>query len=401
MNRGIVALAFASFAMGTEAFVYAGHLDPLAKDLNVSVAAAGQLASSFALTYAMTAPIIAYLVSRFERRSVVLWGLVGVGVFNLAAILVPNLNGLIGLRILCGLFAGLVGPMSNVLAAEIVPEDQRSKAMAIVLGGVTLAFILGIPMGSVIGDYFGWRGTFGYAGLLSLLAAVLCLVMVPKVPGSTATPISAFTAAFAPPILALLFLTLIGFAATFAAVAYVGPLVTAITGLSGSGVGAIQAVVGLGSIIGIVIGGRFGDGRFATRILWASFLVSALALSVYTLQLANGPSRLAGDLASPTIIGVLALSMVVGSSSLFARIPIIQTKLAGRASSQIRPVVFALNGSMVFFGQGLGAVIGGLSINWGGLVSVGLVAAVLSSVGAIVAFLLQRTMTAKTAAVPS
>ncbi len=389
MNKRIAILALASFAMGTEAFVYAGHLEALAADLGQSVAAAGQLATAFAITCAVTAPLIAGAVAHMPRRAALIAGLCLIGALNLLAALAPSLPVLIGLRIACGLAAGLVGPIASLAAAELAPPEQRGKAMGIVLAGMTLAFVLGIPVGSVIGDFAGWRGTFVYAGLIAFAAALAIRLVLPSMPGGARTSFASFSAAFEPAVARPLALTLIGFAATFTTIAYIGPVVTAISGLTGSGIGAMQALIGAGSIIGIVIGIRSADSARAGRVLVQSFLVSAFALSLYSVLLHGTPVDAAAPLVSaPRGLAILALSlgMIAGAAALFARTPIIQRMIVAASPVDARPVVFALNGSMVFLGQGLGAALGGLAIATGGIGALGYAAAATALVGAGLAF---------------
>lgn len=152
----LFALAGASFAMGTEAYVYVGHLSALSRDLGVGIAEAGLLAAAFAITYAISAPVLAATLARIDRRTMIVAGLFGIGLFNLAAAATPNFAILLCLRIACGLAAGLVGPSSSTVAAMLAPPDKRGRAMAVVLAGLTLAFVLGIPLGSVIGAIGGW-----------------------------------------------------------------------------------------------------------------------------------------------------------------------------------------------------------------------------------------------------
>lgn len=393
MDRRVLILALASFAMGTEAFVYAGHLNALAAELGVSIATVGQLAAAFAFTSAIGGPFVAGLAARFDRRSAIVLGLVLIGMLNLAAALQTSFASLIVIRILCGLAAGLVGPITSVAATEIAPPEKRGKAMAMTLGGVTLAFVLGVPMGSVIGDWFGWRGTFAFAGLIALAVALPTFLGLPCLPGrpdDKAFVVSDLTAA---PVMAHLAMTLVGFAAAFTVVAYIAPLATAIAGLSGSGIGAVQALIGVGSIVGIIIGGRTADGPKASMLLIASFAVAAVSALSYSvlLSLPVTAEALGPGAAVPAMtLAVMVGGMVVGSSALFSRIPVIQTRLANIARPEARPVVFAVNGSMVFFGQGLGAVIGGLAIHIGGLQAIGTMAALASCVGTGLALAARR-----------
>lgn len=382
MNPRIYVLAAASFALGTEAYVYAGHLADLARDLGQPVAAAGQLATAFALTYAISAPFIAGAVSALGRRGVIVAGLVLIGLLNIAAAFAPSLSVLIGLRIACGLAAGMFGPIASVAAAELAPEGLRGRAMGIVLAGMTLAFVVGIPMGSVIGDVTGWRGTFVFAGVVALAAAVAVRLVLPVMPG-TANGLtrSSFKVALDPNVAPWLGLTLIGFAATFTAIAYVGPLVTAITGMTGSGIGAMQALIGVGSIIGIALGARLADRTGPARAVGISFLVSAIALFGYSTLIAVAVFS-PGPL---TMLAALCVAMIAGAAAQFFRAPLAQTELVRASPVEARPVVLALNGSMVFLGQGLGAGIGGATIAIGGLVAVGAVAAGVALLGAVLA----------------
>jgi DHA1 family inner membrane transport protein len=312
---------------------------------------------------------------------VIVVGLLLLGGLNLVAAMSPTFSGLVAVRILCGLAAGLVGPISSVAAAELAPPERRGQAMAVVLGGMTLAFVLGIPSGSVIGDLAGWRGTFVYAGAIAIAAALAIRLVLPAMPGSARADRAAFRVLRERPVYSHLSLTLAGFAATFSVIAYVGPVVTAIAGVTGAGVGAFQILIGLGSVVGIILGGRAADRPNAGRVLVTTFLVSAVALSSYS-ALMLGPAVPAGRIAGVPVLVALAVGMLIGASSLFTRTPILQARLLAVTRPEARPVVFAVNGSMVFFGQGLGAGIGGVAIGLAGLQAVGFAGAALALVGA-------------------
>ncbi len=317
------------------------------------------------MTYALSAPFVAGIVARFDRRTILTLGLSLIGVINLLAAAAPSLGILIGLRIIAGLAAGLVGPISSVAAAELAPPEMRGKAMAIVLAGMTLAFVLGIPMGSVIGDLGGWRSTFTYAGAVALAAAVVIRLVLPSMPGTTSAGLSAFRSALDPAVLGNFTLTLIGFAATFSTIAYLGPVVTAISGLTGSGIGAMQALIGVGSIIGVALGARMATRPHEKRQLAGTFVVSAVALSLYSvLMLLTSVDPLQPIASWPRagIVAALSIAMISGAMALFARTPVIQVRLVEASPIEARPVILALNGSMVFFGQGLGAAIGGATL---------------------------------------
>lgn len=375
VNPHIGVLALAGFALGTEAFVFVGHLDAMAATLDVPVAAVGQLASVFAFSSACSAPFVAGAVAGMERRRVLVIGLLAIGALNLLAATLSTLGGLIAVRLLCGLATGLVGPIASAAAAELAAPEERGRAMAIVFGGVTVAFVLGVPLGSVAGEILGWRGTFLWAGMIALAAALIVRLRLPQiVPG----PRVAFrpgavlgTAGVTPALL----LTLVGFAATFCVTAFIGPLLGALLGFSGASVGAMQALIGLGAIAGVVVGGRWADRSSALGPLLASFLLSAVMLSLFgwlfLLKLPHGVALL-----------LLVPATVLGAAALFLRTPVVQARLVA-AAPEHRPVLLALNGSMVFAGQGLGAALGGIGLTAAGLPSLGFIGAAVALLGAL------------------
>lgn len=376
MSPRILVLALASFAMATETYVYAGHLASLAQDLEVSLGAAGQLATVFAVTYAISAPLLSSQLAGIDRRRVILLGLGAIAALNLLAAVMPSFSGLIVIRILCGLAAGVVGPAASAAAAALAPPERRGRAMAVVLAGVTLAFVLGIPLGSVAGAFGGWRATFLFAGVMALAATAAIAFVLPPVPAGERSGLASLRVAGEPAVLLPLLLTMVSFAATFTVIAYVGPVVTMISGLEGAGVGVMQAMIGIGSIVGVTLGARNADRPQGAPFLAASFLVSALALSSYSIlpQLSLGP----------TITLLLGLTMIVGAAATFSRTPVIQARLV-HAAPEARSAVLALNGSMVFVGQGLGAAVGGLAIHLGGIGTLGALAACLALAGSALA----------------
>ena len=148
-------LALATFATGTEGYVYAGLLADLAGDLQVTVGRAGLLAAGFAITYALLAPPLAALTASLPRRGVLVGGLAALALVNLLASLSPSFGALLASRVACGIVAAVVGPAATVTAASLVPPERRGRAVALVSAGLALAFTVGVPLGSVVGGAFG------------------------------------------------------------------------------------------------------------------------------------------------------------------------------------------------------------------------------------------------------
>lgn len=283
--RDFAQAALAGFALGTEAFVFVGHLDAMAIALDAPVAVVGQLATVFAFTSAVSGPFVADAVAGLERKRVLVAGLVVIGVLNRLAATLTTLGGLMAVRALCGLATGLVGPIASAAAAELSPPESRGRAMARVFAGVTLAFVMGVPLGSLDGEVFGWRGTFLWAGMIALAAAAIVGMVLPRVVPGNPVAFRPGVVLRAPGVATSPTLTLTGFAATFCVTAYLGPLLGALLGFSGAGVGAMQALVGVGAMAGVVLGGRWADRSSAWAPLLTSFLLAAAMLSLFGLLL--------------------------------------------------------------------------------------------------------------------
>jgi predicted MFS family arabinose efflux permease len=349
----IPVLAAASFATATQSFVFAALLGELAADLDVTVAQAGQLGTAFALTFGLSAPIVASLVGRFERRTVMVTALLVLAALNLLIVLVTAFPALLGLRAAAGIAAGGVIPAASAAAFALAPPHQRGRAVAMVIGGTTAAFLLGIPLGAVVGQFFGWRGCFAFAGSIAIGAAIAIRLLVPRVPGDRgglAGGMAALRIAGVPTSLALNLLT---FTSVFAVAAYIGPLTNRVSGLAGSGVGMMQALVGVASLAALPLGARLADGGGRAALLLP---VGVLAANLLYIALLAGMADGTG-LALP----LQAVAVLVSSGCLFAQAPVVASRLAMLAP-EARGFVMACNASSIFLGQAGGAALGGLGI---------------------------------------
>ena len=378
LDPRIYVLALATFAGATEANVYAGLLGELAQDFRITLATAGLLAAGFAIAYAATAPILAPLTNHWQRRRVLVWGLGVLGAFNIAAAALPTFGALLASRVLCGLLAALIGPSATAAASLLAPTTLRGRAVSIVGAGTGLAFTVGVPIGSAIGGVFGWRSTFLFAGALLFLCSALLAGLLPNVPKGAQTGLKGLQVLRHRPVLGRLSVTVASFTATFATIAYLGPTAARVAQSHGFGVGLFQACIGAGSIVGVLFGGRLADRAHPNGRL------APLALAIAVTQL-----MIAGAVAFPGALGkpLLACGIVIGAAALFMIIPIVQIGLVSHAPEQ-RTTLIALNGTAIFLGQGLGALLGGLTISFWGLSYCGIMGAVIASFLAVALFLL-------------
>ncbi len=370
MNPRVFVLTMVTFAFGSAAFIFAGLLETMAADLGVSTAVAGQLQTAYVLTSAVLGPVAAHVLGRFDRRLVVLVGL-GFGLLlHLACAFTPNFETLLGLRGLAGLAGAMSGPAASVAAASMVPPERRGSALAMVAGGMTLAFVLGIPMGSVVGAVFGWRAMFLFAALLSLTALIAVTFFLPPIPAPAKreggqVPISM--------IWPLYLTTFLVFAANMTLNLYIAPIVRVGAGVTGAGVGAFQAMIGLGSIVGLWLGGRAADRDVGKAWIMQGFAIQGVAMS---LHFAATHQALPPGLASQLLV---ALAIFVAATALFSITPVIQSRLIHMTDGA--PVALALNGSVIAVGQALGSAAGGASLAAWGVPAIPATALVLSLTG--------------------
>jgi predicted MFS family arabinose efflux permease len=347
-------LAAASFATATQSFVFAGLLAEMAADLGVTVAAAGQVGTVYALAFGLSAPAVAAVLARHDRRTVMVAALVLLAAINLLIVAALAFPALLGLRVAAGIASAAVVPAATASAVALAPPEHRGRAIAVVVGGTTAAFLLGIPAGSVVGEVFGWRGCFAFAAVIALLAALAIRTSVPPVAGDAGGAAGGLAALRIPGVAPMLALNLGAFCAVFAVAAYIGPITNEVSGLTGSGVAIMQALVGVASIAGLPLGAWLADrGRFG---LAALLPLGAVAGNLLQAALLSG-------LAAGTALALplQAVAVLASAGSLFALGPVVTARLATLAP-QARGFILACNASAIFLGQAGGAALGGAGI---------------------------------------
>lgn len=371
----VIVLILAPFSFSTGAYVFAGLIEPMAADLDVSVPMAAQLQTAFAVACALGGPLLAVATGAIGRKRLLVSVLAALAVLNALSALAEAFVPLMAARIAVGLVGSLALPVASTIAIAMVPPERRARALAIVMAGNALAFLAGIPLGSVVGGSLGWPASFWLASGLCAIAAVAVMAVIPATGPALRPPPGAFRSVLRWPLTGLFGITALAFAATFASAGLVGPLTTRLTGATGAGVGAVQAIVGVGAIVGLAVGARLAvsDGRPLTTL----FCVVIAAQLLYSVGMLAGVSSAVG-------VVVVAVATLCGAAALFAVSPIVQTRLA-EGAGPFATVAFALNGSMIFLGQGLGTALGGLTTSLFGLAWIGIAGAVVAAFGILLA----------------
>ncbi len=181
MNLRILVLTLATFAIGTGTFVVTGLLGSVAGEFSVPVESAGHLVTVFAVAYAVGSPILVTLTERVPRRWLVVTALVLFALANGAAAIAPSFGLLLAARVAAALGAAILTPVAGAVAADLAVPEEQGKALSLVIGGMTVAWVVGIPLGTLVGDEFGWRASFVMVGALAAVATVAVAAILPNV----------------------------------------------------------------------------------------------------------------------------------------------------------------------------------------------------------------------------
>jgi MFS transporter, DHA1 family, purine base/nucleoside efflux pump len=353
-------LAAGAFAVGTSAYVVSGVLPAVSAELGVSLSAAGQLATAFALGVAVGAPLLATLAGRWERRTLLLAALLTAAAGNALSALAPNYPLLIVGRVVAALGAAAYTPAATLFATALRPPAERARAVAVVFGGLTVALALGVPIGTLLGGAVGYRWVFALVAAVSLVVAA---VLVRQLPRMAAPPAVALRERFAVAadrrVLTLLVVTVLGVLATMSVFIYVVPLLAATAGLTGPVVGALLVAYGVGAIIGNAAGGRAADRFGALRTLHG-------VLAGFVVMIATLP------LTASTLPGA-AVALLVWSAFTWSFNPPLQSLLLELAPAG--GLVLPLNASAIYLGVALAGVLGGVVVDTAGVLVLPLVGA--------------------------
>jgi predicted MFS family arabinose efflux permease len=361
-------LALGAFAVGTSGYIVSGVLPAVSRELDVSVATAGQLGTAFAIAYAIASPLLAAFTGRWERRRLLVIALVISTVGNALAVIAPTYELLLGTRIIAALGAAVYTPAATAVATVLNPPERRGQAVAMVFGGLTFALIIGVPLGNLLSAPLGYHGVFALVAVVSLLAALAVRVGVPEVAAPPAVGLrERFAVLRDARVRLMLGVTVLGVVSAMAAFTYIAPFLSAATDAHGTTVSFLLLGYGLGATVGNSLGGRATDRFGSMRPLFVS-LGAAITL------LATLPF-------TATTVPTAAITMFVWGMFTWSFNPPAQNFLLGLAPSG-GALVLSLNASAIYLGVGLSGVLGGVVINVTGILALPLVAAVVA-VGAL------------------
>ena len=381
-KRALLSLAIGSFGIGMTEFVAMGLLPEIARDLLpaqweadpvVAPGRAGGLRSLYAGGVVGGAPTIAGSVARFPRHRVMLGLALALTVFNGLVIVAPTFE-LVGVsRVLAGLPHGAYFGIGALVAAEVMGPGNRAKGVAFILTGLTLANVVGVPIGTFLGQQLGWRAAFACVTVVFAVSVVAIAAFVPAQAGEPGRTLRAELGVFRiGQVWAVLAVGAIGFGGFFALYSYIAPVVTEVAGSPQWVVPIVLVVMGVGMTVGNLLGGHLAD------IDLRRTLLGGLAVMIVVLVLLA--------LTATWIVALVAFVFITGLVG-SALVPSIQTRLMDVAGDN-QSIAAALNHSALNTGNALGAFLGGVVITLGwGLTSPAWVGAALAGVGLAIAAL--------------
>ncbi|MFE2557104.1 MFS transporter [Streptomyces sp. NPDC059352] len=350
MPLALLALAVGAFGVGTTEFVVMGLLPEIAGDYGVSIPTAGLLVTGYALGVVVGAPLLTALGNKVSRKRMLMFlmGLFVAG--NILSAIAPSFGMMLTGRVIASLAHGSFFGIGSVVAAGLVAPDKKAGAIATMFTGLTVANIVGVPLGTFIGQEVGWRTTFALVAALGVIGLLGIARLVPAMPRREGTHLRRELKAFRnPQVLLAMAMTVLGFGGVFAAITYIAPMMTHAAGYSDGAVTWLLVLFGVGMFLGNLLGGRFAD-RALMPLLYTTLGGLAVVLALFTVTAHHKV------LAAITILLVGALG--------FATVPPLQKRVLDQAHGA-PTLASAVNIGAFNLGNALAAWLGGIVITAG------------------------------------
>ncbi|WP_010651528.1 MFS transporter [Oceanobacillus massiliensis] len=370
---GLLALAISAFAIGTTEFISVGLLPLISEDLNISVKTAGLTVSMYALGVTFGAPILTSLTSTMPRKGLLIWIMIVFIIGNSIAAISSSVGVLLFARILSALSHGVFMSIGSTIAASLVAENRRAGAISIMFTGLTVATVTGVPLGTFLGQQFGWRIAFITIVAIGIIALIANTILVPSgLKKGVRTTFSDQVKLLTNGRLLLVFaITALGYGGTFVVFTYLSPLLQDIMGFGSNEIAIILLVYGVAIAIGNLIGGKLSN-RNPIKSLLFMFVIQAVILFILPL---TAPFKIAG-LVTITVMGLFAFMNVPG-------LQVYVVMLAERFVPSAVDVASAMNIAAFNAGIAIGSYAGGMITDSIGIIHTGWVGGAMVSLAVI------------------
>ncbi|CAH6662168.1 MFS transporter [Pseudocitrobacter vendiensis] len=358
MPLALLALTISAFAIGTTEFVIVGLVPTIADQLSISLPSAGLLVSIYALGVAIGAPVLTALTGKLPRKQLLLGLMVLFTLGNLLAWQAPGYATLVLARLMTGLAHGVFFSIGSTIATSLVPKEKAASAIAIMFGGLTVALVTGVPLGTFIGQHFGWRETFLAVSILGVVALIASAILVPnnipnRAPASLREQVKVLTH---PRLLMIYAVTALGYGGVFTAFTFLAPMMQNLAGFTPSAVSWILLGYGVSVAIGNIWGGKLADKHGAVPAL--KFIFAALMVLLLIFQFTASMQYAA--LATVLVMGIFAFGNVPG-------LQVYVVQKAEEYTPSAVDVASGLNIAAFNIGIALGSIIGGQTVEHYGL----------------------------------
>ncbi|KDN85228.1 MFS transporter [Kitasatospora cheerisanensis KCTC 2395] len=350
MPLALLALAIGAFGIGTTEFVIMGLLPEVAADFGVSIPTGGLLVTGYAIGVVVGAPLMTVLGTRISRKRMLmlLMGLLAAG--NLLSALAPTFGAMLAGRIVASFAHGAFFGIGSVVAAELVAPEKKAGAIATMFTGLTVANIVGVPLGTFVGQSVGWRTTFAVVAVLGVVGLLGIARLVPDLPRPEGARLRRELAAFRNvQVVLAMAMTVLGFGGVFAAITYLAPIMTEVAGYSDGAMTWLLVLLGIGMFLGNLLGGRFADRRLMPMLVTALGGLAAV-LALFTVTAHNRAA------AAVTLLLIGALG--------FATVPPLQKRVLDQAHGA-PTLASAMNVGAFNLGNALAAWLGGAVVSAG------------------------------------
>ncbi len=367
----ILAIALSAFAIGTTEFVTTGLLSNVANAFHVSIPTAGFVTSGYALGVVIGGPLLTALTIHLQRKKLLIGLMLLFIIGSIVSAIAPSFDILLLGRLLSAFSHGAFFGVSAVVVTSLVPPEKKATAIALMFSGLTLANVIGVPMGTLLGQHFGWRSSFWVISGLGVAGLIGILKFIPTQLNIAATHIKKELAVFKRHQLWLaLIITILGFSGLLTSFAYVEPMMTHVAGFSSHAVVWLLMLYGVGLVVGNIIGGKLADRALMPTIYT---MLALLAITLFSFIFTAHYQVLA------------AITLFILGAVGFGTIPALQMFVMQKAEGA---PTLASSANIAAFNTGvtLGVMLGGMTIHMGlGYTSPNWVGGILTATGLLIA----------------
>lgn len=362
----LICLTLGAFAIGMTEFVIMGILPNVASDLSVTIPQAGQLITGYALGVAIGAPVLTILTNRIAQKPLLCILMTIFIIGNLVGAIAPTYGILMGSRLVTALAHGTFLGTGSLIATQLVRPEKRAGAVSMVLAGLTISNIIGVPFGTLIGQNMGWRASFGAITIIGMISLLGIIFLIPKIEQSAPTSLKKeVRSLFHPQVLLVLATGAFGACSMFAVFTYITPMLTDITGFQEQSVTWILVMYGVGVTLGNIVGGRLADWKLMPSVIG---IFSALTILLFILS---------GVLHYPVLT---LICVFLWGAAAFGIMPGIQIRIMNLAHEAPRLAATSSH-SALNIGNASGAFLGGLVITHAGLAYIPMTGGLMAAFG--------------------